>query len=47
MRNETVNYMTESIDRITTLYIKCYSKLTYSFAVSVDCPNVFDAAMRK
>jgi len=47
MRNETVNYMTESIDAITTLYIKCYSKLTYSFAVGVDCRNVFDAAMKK
>jgi len=47
LRAETVNYMTESMDAILTLYIKCYSTLTYSFAVGVDCRNVFDAAMKK
>lgn len=46
-RNETVNYMTESIDAILTSYIKRYSTLTYGFAVGVDCRNVFDAAMKK
>jgi len=39
--------MTESIDAILTLCIKCYNTLTYSFAVGADCLNVFDAAMKK
>jgi len=47
LRTETVNYMSESIDAILTLYIKCYSTLTYGFAVGVDCRNVFDAPMKK